>query len=199
MPLQQPLQPQRIHHLQSSHSLRQVPALRTPHLYVFGYTPILWRVCPTSFHQEPPLRNPVLQEAPCLFPPTDYVRLVSVAPQGNRPHLSYFLTDSHQGFCHEPPGAFSSCQPAGQHGSISFFGPLLPRPCLRLGHLHLGLGLRPRCWYILVPSTPPPDHDRSLAPDCYAPEPRPDFRPTTPRAPRFVTISNDTRWYSGSW
>jgi hypothetical protein len=52
--------------------------------------------------------------------------------------------------CHEPPGAFSNCQPAGQHGSISSSGPLLPRPCLCLGHLHLGLGLRPRCWYILV-------------------------------------------------
>jgi hypothetical protein len=56
----------------------------------------------------------------------------------------------HRSTCHEPPGAFSSCQPAGPPGPISFSGPLLPRPCLCLGHLHLGLGLRPRCWYILV-------------------------------------------------
>jgi hypothetical protein len=56
------------------------------------------------FHQTPPLRNLVLQEGPCLFPPTANVRLVSVAPQGNRPHLSYFLTDSHQGFVERKRG-----------------------------------------------------------------------------------------------
>jgi hypothetical protein len=88
-----------------------------------------------------------------------------------------FTSHAHfaEAMCHEPPGAFSSCQPAGQHGPISFFGPLLPRPCLCLGHLHLLVHSST--------STPAPDHDRSLAPDCYAPEPRPDFRPTTPQAP----------------
>jgi hypothetical protein len=43
------------------------------------------------------------------------------------PHLQVMWKE---GECHKPPGASSNCQPAGQHGSISFSGPLLPRPCL---------------------------------------------------------------------
>jgi hypothetical protein len=98
--------------------------------------------------------------------------------------------------CHEPPGAFSSSQPGGQQGPISFSGPLLPRPCLRIGHLHLGLGLRPRCWYILVLARTPLysiTTDHSL-PDSARTSLRLDYAP-----PRFVTISINTRWYSGSW
>jgi hypothetical protein len=96
--------------------------------------------------------------------------------------------------CHEPPGAFSSCQPAGQHGPISFFGPLLPRPCLCLGHLHLGLGLRPRCWYILVlVYTPAYSIATDHSPDCYSPEPRPTGLPSdNPSRPRASSPSRST-------
>jgi hypothetical protein len=123
--------------------------------------------------------------------PIEYYALCTVLYTTPQPHG-----------CHEPPGAFSNCQPAGQHGSISFSGPLLLRPCLCLGHLHLGLGLHPHCWYILVLAYTPAysiTNDHSLRTATHrSHDQQPSLRqPLTP--PRFVTISNDTRWYSGSW
>jgi hypothetical protein len=104
LPLQQWLQPQRLHHLRSSHPLWQVPALRTSHPSVLRTTPSLWRVRPSPSHQTSPLRNSVLQKGPRLFSPASYVRLVSAASQGYQPHLSDFLTATYPGFVERKGG-----------------------------------------------------------------------------------------------